>query len=707
MLLKKTVFLASRFEAFSELRVQLKQKITNYPHLNLSAIDLDDGRVNHYPPLVECLAHVRRSNYMILLLGDEYGGLAPDRAKSFTHLEYEEAVRDGAGTRVLVFCIGERYRGGQIQFVDPETPFGQWQREIEKRHTIGFVEPDIPVDQMAHRIFESFLAAHFAMEFGQIRYEPEDQHRDLFDAISDGKALDDSDVTTLESRDSEQTGPSLLDDAPQCSGPLAALLQPAAVAAYEQRVEARRAIELADYGCAIRHLQRALEHRPLDLMSNFWLASLYVNLGRKPDCERAKELSERAARIALGEGAPFRAAASYMLAARAGHITGQLDGALAYARQAVEAAPSYAKARIELARSWLATGVQDQAMKEIERAANLYFPSLREVFVDPLFSTVRTQTNELIESLRRQLIDGAVRILVTERQLATMVGQLATGYLPDDIARKRAIDVAKASVAKQQEWVRTLIGQAEVDVAKLTPTNGSVRFELDSEILILNERVRVNSAMLAAQEADHGHLVGWSARLGTYWSIAGALVGFLIAIRSWSYGSKLNGFLMLLVSAGLMYLGYRAHRRYRLRLTGTRDKIGLLKAELSRFADRQAALGRQLAEWQHAAKHSTERAREALRLFEKGTLSQSNRLLFPFASLFSGRQGDLVRVIASQRDWFSEQTGRTIEESQALPEWLEEHGEFARSGVGLFRLERVESKKVVLSRAAAYASEAK
>ncbi|WP_080484058.1 DUF4062 domain-containing protein [Burkholderia cenocepacia] len=112
MLIKKTVFLASRFEAFRELRAQLKQKITNYPHLNLSAIDLDDGRVNHYPPLMECLAHVRRSNYMILLLGDEYGGLAPGSSKSFTHVEYEEAVRDGAGTRVLVFCIGERYRGG-------------------------------------------------------------------------------------------------------------------------------------------------------------------------------------------------------------------------------------------------------------------------------------------------------------------------------------------------------------------------------------------------------------------------------------------------------------------------------------------------------------------------------------------------------------------------------------------------------------------
>jgi len=40
-------------------------------------IDLNDGNVSHRPPLAECLGYVRRVEFMILLLGDTYGSLAP------------------------------------------------------------------------------------------------------------------------------------------------------------------------------------------------------------------------------------------------------------------------------------------------------------------------------------------------------------------------------------------------------------------------------------------------------------------------------------------------------------------------------------------------------------------------------------------------------------------------------------------------------
>jgi hypothetical protein len=117
MALNKTaVFLASRFEEFQELRELIKRKITDWPGKQLSAVDLNDGNVSHRPPLAECLGYLRRAEFMILLLGDTYGGLAPKSDKSFTHLEYEEAVREGSNTRVLVFCIGESYRNRRIVY---------------------------------------------------------------------------------------------------------------------------------------------------------------------------------------------------------------------------------------------------------------------------------------------------------------------------------------------------------------------------------------------------------------------------------------------------------------------------------------------------------------------------------------------------------------------------------------------------------------
>ncbi|MCP1121278.1 DUF4062 domain-containing protein [Robbsia andropogonis] len=702
MLKGKTVFLASRFDAFKELRTLLKQKITTYPHLNMSAINLDDGRVNHYPPLVECLAYVRRSSYMILIIGDEYGALAPDRKKSFTHLEYEEAVRDGAGTRVLVFFIGNRYRAGRIQFADPETPFGQWQREIERRHTIGFPDPDLPVEQIAKQILDDFLSAHYAMEFGQIQYESEDQHRDLFDAITNGKALDDSDVRMLDFRDTEPSDSSLLDDAPQCSDALAALLRPAAVAAYEQRVEAHQAIGLADYGCAIGHLQRALAHRPMDMMSNFWLALLYVNLGRKPDCEKAKELCERSARIALKAGLPYRAAASYMAAARAGQITGHPEEALLYAQQAVDTAPRYADARIELARNLIATGDLNKAMGEIEAAAKRFFPSLREIFIDPVFAPVRATTNALIETLRRELLNGAIGIVMTERKLATMMGEVSTGFLPEDSSRRRVIDVARTSASRQLEWVRDLVRQAKADVARLAVGDGTARSALDRELRELEDGIQTNATTLQTVKANYGRLNGWLGRINAYYRVVGASAGFLITLRLWLHGNWLPFLLVGLVSGWLLYLGYRCWRTYRSSLSTTLEKIGALNTQRARFADRQTLLKEQLVAWQQAAARSTERARESVRLFETGTLSQSNSQLFPFASLSSPSKADLVRVVASQLDWFRAQLGREIEEIHRLPEWLEVIDGEAHSGVRLFRFVRSESDKLILSRAGAY-----
>src|SRR5690606_18771863 len=103
---------------------------------------------------------------------------------------------------------------------------------------------------------------------------------ELFDAVSE-EALDDTEVAALERRDAQLRGVELTDADEFAGNPMGALLQPAAVAAREQRQEASRAIELQDYGVAVAHLRRAVELKPLDIKSNYWLAQLYIALGRK------------------------------------------------------------------------------------------------------------------------------------------------------------------------------------------------------------------------------------------------------------------------------------------------------------------------------------------------------------------------------------------------------------------------------------------
>src|SRR5690554_7056448 len=50
-LLKTAVFIASRFQEFADLREHLKRNITDYPVVEFTPIDLNDGSVSHRPPL--------------------------------------------------------------------------------------------------------------------------------------------------------------------------------------------------------------------------------------------------------------------------------------------------------------------------------------------------------------------------------------------------------------------------------------------------------------------------------------------------------------------------------------------------------------------------------------------------------------------------------------------------------------------------------
>src|SRR5690606_10022130 len=185
--------------------------------------------------------------------------------------------------------------------------------------------------------------------------------------------------------------------------PLEALLQPAAVAAQEQREEAARAISLRDYGLAVSHLKRAVEFKPLDMRSNYWLAQLYISLGRKDKLAEAEELADRAARIAAHDDLRVRAAAAYMLAARAALGADRREEGLRYATQAVEEAPWFARAHVELARQQVASGLIEQAVESIRTAYRSHSGSLKEVYGDPAFRSIRGRINALVGELKARL----------------------------------------------------------------------------------------------------------------------------------------------------------------------------------------------------------------------------------------------------------------------------------------------------------------
>ncbi|MEJ5348653.1 MAG: DUF4062 domain-containing protein [Desulfosoma sp.] len=466
-LLKTAVFIASRFEEFTELRRQLKDLIANHRAVQLTPIDLNDGHVSHRPPLAECLGYVRRSEFMILLLGDTYGSLAPKTDKSFTHLEYEEAISEGSGTRVLVFGIGEHYRGGRLRYSD-DRRLAAWQKQVEENHTMGFFDPETPVEVIAQTIFNKLLAALYEMRFGALSVEErEDVQYELFDAIEDESLLDDSEVRALEERNS--LSPSLVDDKAHFTNTLAAITQPAAVAALEQRVQAQRALDVGEWSVAIRHLKRALEFKPLDLMSNYWLAQLYVALGRKEKAFEAMDRAERAGRIAELEKLPYRASAAYMVAARAAQLAGRLDEALRFAKQAVEVAPRFARAYVELARQSMLCRENERkaTLEAIETAFRIYPKSLREVYRDPVFRPIRKEIGKLLQQLEEKIARDAADVVRIEGEIAKLAGKSAVEVKLEGKTINLLIEAGRESCRRQYDYLCTLVDEAEQKMQEL------------------------------------------------------------------------------------------------------------------------------------------------------------------------------------------------------------------------------------------------
>lgn len=805
-LLKTAVFLASRFEEFAELRRRLKELIANYPVVQFAPIDLNDGNVSHRPPLAECLGYVRRSEFMILLLGDTYGNLAPKTDKSFTHLEYEEAIKEGSGTRVLVFGIGEHYRGGRIRYSEDKR-LAAWQKQVEENHVIGFFDPETPIEAIAKSIFDRLLAALYEMRFGALSVDERgDVPDELFDAIEDESLLDDAEVRALEERNARE--PSLVDDRARFVNTLAAVTQPAAVAALEQREEAQRALNIGEYGVAIRHLKRALEYKPLELISNYWLAQLYVALGRKEKAPEAMEMAVRAGRIAEQERLPYRASAAYMIAARAARLASHTDEALGFAKQAVEVAPHFARAHIELARQYALQRENKAALESIRQAFGLYARSLREVFGDPVFRPMRKEIDSLVQELKERIARDVADLVRVEGEIAKLVGKSAKNVTLEGKTISQLIDVGRQSARRQYEYLCALVNDAEqrmqeffAQPSKLPPaTRELLRFNRTGRARIVEwykqpgEVIQPGEAVFSFQYEGSTRVMPWSlrghaavrmtARVGNNgtWvtsenpylfehiaasvhitspnrvqelrkdienvlkdveaaqaqlhqaeteaqnartalnqltsqrrgmaipgvgvllaSVIGAVAGFLLLYS----GSLGYGILLVVAAAYSASIGNKKRKAYQDRLDTLRQtaekserELSLRLVEVRQLEQKLASLRDELTIIETACEDAKTRARDALELFEGVSLRKGGRLL-PFPSIFSAREGDVVRVLDLQLDRIKNESSREIELRDDLYEWLVKDGR-VKAKARLLRVMEESPEHLVLSHLRAY-----
>lgn len=148
----KKVFIASRFgeNKISRIRKKLSEELIN---INIQPIDLDDNMAVTEPPLKRSLENLEKSDIVIVLLGNTYGTILKEYQKSYTHLEYDVALKNRDKIKTYIFGIGKLYKDGEIQYSD-DINMKNWQKEILENGetTIGKYSDDDSVEFIVHSI---------------------------------------------------------------------------------------------------------------------------------------------------------------------------------------------------------------------------------------------------------------------------------------------------------------------------------------------------------------------------------------------------------------------------------------------------------------------------------------------------------------------------------------------------------------------------
>lgn len=403
---KTAVFISSRFAEFAEFRQLLAKKIDACAAVDLHAVELNDNGAHTEPPSAFCINWVKRSELVVLLLGDSYGPLADGHELSHTHLEYRASQDEDSNARVLPYFIRTE------PATSDDGPLEAFRQEVMRNHRTSMQPRPVTLEQweaLAHLIYEQVLRIALDRRPQAAGEETEeDWHHDHpMAGIPDAELFQ-------RQRSRPQSGTLL--HPPSANTVQDALRHPRALAADEQLTEAGIALQIGERGIAERHLREAVNLRPLDPMANEWLARVLLSRGSIKGAADAAALAERAARIYSKTAQSLSAAASLVLAARAASVSDS-EQAIAYARASIEEASWYAQTHYELARQLCMAAQLPEALLSVRRAYGCFPLIIEGVFDDPAFANDRPALQGLIGQLHKELDPTAAGVQASATEL--------------------------------------------------------------------------------------------------------------------------------------------------------------------------------------------------------------------------------------------------------------------------------------------------
>lgn len=409
---KIQVFLSSRFGEFAEYRNEIVKHIDALKVgdiFGLEVLDYGDGHARHRPPQEVCPAGARQSEFMILLLGDTYGELAPGTDVSQTHLEYREATAPGSNTWVIPAIISEHSREHWGEHPLPEGAT-RFRDEVIQRHTVSiFVKSEDP------RAVASSIVMSLQKEVAQwMRGAP-----DPDDESIEAEARSTIDVGQV---DDLERGQLAKFQRAEPDYPYRATQGPVSEAADEHRRLAAAARLEGEPDVARRHIEQSLLCKPLQPKVQYELAMLY--LGR-PSTRQQLVVAERhlaqSARWFDRQQLPFWRSACLIGLARVQLALGRTL-AVGTCEQALAPPQGYAHsfefraARFEYARVLSLVGQRDKALRELDTLGRYSPRYLAQASRDIAFGEIRAQINERLAEQKQRMGKVAEYLRETHEQ---------------------------------------------------------------------------------------------------------------------------------------------------------------------------------------------------------------------------------------------------------------------------------------------------
>jgi hypothetical protein len=720
------IFVASRFEEFKDLRSKLVKNINQYRFMK--AIDLNNNEASTRSPLTESLFYAKKSEIMILLVGETYGTIPDGEEFSYTHLEYKEAIKENSNTRVLVFCIGNSYKS--IIEYSNDSNMANWQKELEKNHRIRKFENIFDLEEIVEKISIDLLTSLYELNL----IDNEDLKLDVQDLqtiesnVDDEFLLEDNDSKLLDTQYQEDEEIKLTVDENEKIEGFALLRIPNKLAALEQKYEAQYAIDIRDYSTAIKHLQKALDLKPLDFETNYWLAKLYVTSAKKSLFYEIEEYLLRAAKIAEKNNNIYRASYCYLLIVQASIFSDKRNEGEKYIRLAEELTRSFAKVYYMKSKFLFSFGENINAKKAIDECLKIKMDFLEQYLNDPFFMPYKLEIAEHFKEMKNKLYKTTEGILHNTNMIRSIFNIrkfdfTLTNYSIIDLwknARKgimgqyniifRQLDaISNKSLNLYDTKKRELKNSFDSEILKIDRSyessvnkiNVDEKTDIDKLTKITNEEVfkinlkRKNILYITAVSfilSIFLFLNGANYEIPTFFSISGIfglmfLYNNLLLIKKTkeNHEIELKSFNEICFNKIDELSKEKENKKIDLE-DNYKDSLKLVDIEINKYQD------------------DVDNIRKALEIFETKSLTLSEAKFIPFKSLNKAKNGAIIRVHKYSRKLDSD---LEIELLEDFPDEYHIDKIFDDNNIKHSFLAKVKNKfknSVVLSRSEAYRS---